>query len=97
MRPESGPMQFGKDWPGLFIRGDNAGGYAHVLQLVLRKWSYGELPDRITMKLVRNLHDALASCDVRNIENCPLQVMKPIEQCLDYIDPASGRGKSNDL
>ena len=23
-RPETGPMQFGDDWPGVFIRGDNA-------------------------------------------------------------------------
>ena len=23
-RPETGPMQFGNDWPGVFIRGDHA-------------------------------------------------------------------------
>lgn len=23
-RPETGVMQFGEDWPGVFIRGDNA-------------------------------------------------------------------------
>lgn len=23
-RPETGPMQFGDDWPGIFIRGDDA-------------------------------------------------------------------------
>lgn len=23
-RPETGAMQFGDDWPGMFIRGDNA-------------------------------------------------------------------------
>ena len=24
-RVETGPVQFGDDWPGLFVRGDNAG------------------------------------------------------------------------
>jgi hypothetical protein len=24
MRAETGPMKFGDDWPGVFIRGDNA-------------------------------------------------------------------------
>jgi hypothetical protein len=27
-------MQFGDDWPGLFIRGDNALVYAHSLQTI---------------------------------------------------------------
>lgn len=27
-RPETGPMQFGDDWPGVFIRGDNALAYS---------------------------------------------------------------------
>lgn len=30
-RVETGPVQFGDDWPGVFIRGDNAG--ALVMQL----------------------------------------------------------------
>lgn len=31
-RVETGPVQFGDDWPGIFIRGDNAFGYAMALQ-----------------------------------------------------------------
>lgn len=31
-RVETGPVQFGDDWPGIFIRGDNAFGYAMELQ-----------------------------------------------------------------
>jgi len=34
-RPETGPMQFGSDWTGIFIRGDNAGGYALSLRELL--------------------------------------------------------------
>jgi len=30
-RVETGTVQFGDDWPGVFIRGDNAGWYAHIL------------------------------------------------------------------
>lgn len=31
-RVETGPIQFGDDWPGIFLRGDNAFGYALALQ-----------------------------------------------------------------
>jgi hypothetical protein len=30
-RVETGPIQFGEDWPGTFIRGDNAAYYAMIL------------------------------------------------------------------
>lgn len=31
-RVETGVVQFGNDWPGVFIRGDNALGYALALK-----------------------------------------------------------------
>lgn len=34
-RPETGPMQFGDDWRGFFIRGDSAMGYIMDLEHVL--------------------------------------------------------------
>ena len=34
-RVETGPVQFNKDWPGLFIRGDGAFGFAGALKHVL--------------------------------------------------------------
>lgn len=34
-RAETGPMQFGGDWPGTFIRGDNAAMYAIHLERLL--------------------------------------------------------------
>lgn len=34
-RVETGPVQFGQDWPGVFIRGDNAACYAMNLRLTL--------------------------------------------------------------
>lgn len=34
-RPETGAMQFGNDWPGVFIRGDNAAHYAMMIDTLL--------------------------------------------------------------
>lgn len=34
-RVETGPLQFGSDWPGVFIRGDNAGAMALSLKFLL--------------------------------------------------------------
>jgi hypothetical protein len=34
-RVETGPIQFGEDWPGTFIRGDNAAYYVMCLEAVL--------------------------------------------------------------
>lgn len=31
-RVETGPTQFNKDWPGVFIRGDNAMYYSMILE-----------------------------------------------------------------
>lgn len=36
-RVETGPIQFGDDWPGTFLRGDTAAGYALYLSQML-KW-----------------------------------------------------------
>lgn len=34
-RVETGPVQFGNDWPGVFIRGDNAMYYAMMLRIAI--------------------------------------------------------------
>jgi len=34
-RMETGPLQFGDDWPGVFIRGDEAIGFANILDHVI--------------------------------------------------------------
>lgn len=36
-RVETGVVQFGEDWPGVFIRGDNAGYYAMALKDILAR------------------------------------------------------------
>lgn len=37
-RVETGPVQFGDDWPGVFIRGDDAAGYyAGIIKTLTRQ------------------------------------------------------------
>lgn len=58
-RVESGPIQFGDDWPGTFIRGDNAFAYAMYLRLLLGAIDTSSDPSfkriAITVECVRGL------------------------------------------
>lgn len=53
-RVETGPVQFGGDWPGVFIRGDNALYYAMALEQVLNGTDPG-LYRRVAKGLVETL------------------------------------------
>ena len=57
-RPENGPMQFGDDWAGVFLRGDCALPHAFSLRQVLQ----GAPPDRMGLSGLIRL---LESCDER--------------------------------
>ena len=59
-RVETGVTQFGDDWPGVFIRGDCAFGYA----MYLRNFINNE-KDEISKASVFGLMSLLASCDER--------------------------------
>lgn len=43
-RVETGPVQFNEDWPGVFIRGDNAGWMALCLEKYMKSVANGEKP-----------------------------------------------------
>jgi len=62
-RVETGPVQFGDDWPGVFIRGDNAGYYALVLKEVLQKGGV----NWIQHPIIESLQDLLASAVVEPV------------------------------
>ena len=64
-RPESGPMQFGNDWPGIFIRGDNALYYAHILSGVAESMATN---GGLWLETVEDLAKLLASCDTRILD-----------------------------
>lgn len=59
-RPETGPMQFGDDWPGVFIRGDGALAAVLSLQRALKRLTadFGAM-DRVALQ---DLLQTLGSC-----------------------------------
>ena len=55
-RVETGPICFGDDWPGLFVRGDNAFNYALHLQLLVEAMEKQDpLFNPIVMSVVKGL------------------------------------------
>jgi len=62
-RVETGPVQFGDDWPGVFIRGDNALTFAHMLQEAL---TYLPAREYLMTAQLAGLVDELQSCSVGN-------------------------------
>lgn len=74
MRPETGPMKFGDDWTGLFIRGDNAAAYAMYLDDVLNSISRGEKPSPIYCACLRGLQCTMGqSREGANVYKGPTQ------------------------
>ena len=80
MRIETGPVQFGDDWPGTFIRGDNAAYYAMLLKDLLELVKDNDDPQvKFDVALLQGLVDDLVSSDVRNFRN--ILKLRPIEEC----------------
>jgi hypothetical protein len=75
-RPESGPIKFGSDWTGIFLRGDNAAHYASAIDAVLS----GEPVDSnyIALKSLLQILDSSREgpgCDpvkLKQFEDCTL-------------------------
>lgn len=65
-RVETGPVQFGDDWPGVFIRGDSAFAYAMALRAMLRGTA-----DPFSEAMVMGLADTLASSDLTGVSKSP--------------------------
>jgi len=59
-RVETGPIKFGDDWTGVFIRGDRALNYAQMLE-----WLAKQVEDPIQRDSVKGLRELLLSCDER--------------------------------
>jgi hypothetical protein len=58
-RVESGPVQFGDDLPGVFIRGDYAGCFALALKRVVMSNEVNDLDKSILLNLQKILADAV--------------------------------------
>lgn len=59
-RISTGVLQIGKDWPGIFIRGDEALAMASVIELYLVEQG----APIVEHPVIKNLLDLLRSCDV---------------------------------
>lgn len=57
-RVETGPIQFGKDWPGMFLRGDTCMIYAQAIDAILEHNNLCV----IDQKTLLNLKETLTKC-----------------------------------
>lgn len=81
-RPETGPIQFGDDWPGVFLRGDNATAYAIILREVLYRRTGIRPTDTMQayeVEALKALLVDLETCDQRNA--VPKVRLKPWGDC----------------
>lgn len=62
-RIETGALQIGDDWPGIFIRGDHAiMGYAPALKYIIDNY---EIEDLYTKVELNSLYQLLTSCNLQ--------------------------------
>ena len=66
---ETGIVQFGNDWPGVFIRGDNAFSYKQHLDVIIKWTEAGDIHGdaAISLEILKGLSGLLGDSDVRNI------------------------------
>jgi len=81
-RRETGPIQFGDDWPGIFIRGDEALGMAVYLEAFLNGLDFYRTAIERHIKLLK-------SCDIE-----ALKAQEPCNTCggtkiVHFTTPAS--------
>lgn len=65
-RVETGVIQFGDDWPGVFFRGDEARATARMLKALMQHVGHPEY--LANGSLLHQLVDQLESCRVKNKE-----------------------------
>ena len=78
-RPENGPMMFGDDWCGVFLRGDCAGPFGMFLNHLVKRAEEDFGP--IEAAQLQGLARLLSSCE--HSEDGPpkeAQVMRPFEE-----------------
>ena len=63
-RAETGPMAFDGDWPGLFIRGDNALAFAGHLRAVVHYAKQAGRASALSVACAERLLNHLESCHV---------------------------------
>ena len=76
-RIETGKVQFGDDWSGIFIRGDNVAGYYLPLTILKTKITEGKEIDNFDMVVIDNLinlfgkvHEDVNVLKLKDIKEC---------------------------
>ena len=85
-RPETGPMEFEGDWPGVFIRGDNAYGYITCLKgfLELHPETENEsILEYNCRREIEQLIELLHSSNVPRDPNFPLKL--PFQRMKGFV------------
>lgn len=84
-------MQFGDDWPGIFVRGDDAFAFAMFLEDIARELAKAGSRSLASMQL-RGLIEMFKSSDIRKNPSCQKaelvtdsKVMKPVENAITSI------------
>jgi hypothetical protein len=86
-RPETGPMKFGDDWRGLFIRGDNAFYYWTLLIATIKCLDTKDQEQQLRARQLERLRDLLYQAVQNQLPNAPpitpdseVQHMKPFNR-----------------
>jgi len=64
-RQDTGPIQFGDDWPGMFIRGDEALAYALDIEEAAEQIEQGDQASRLDAQRLRAFAQVLRQCEAR--------------------------------
>ena len=80
-RPDTGPMAFGEDWTGIFLRGDEACYFAFQLGIIL-EMNLDIEP--IAKKYIEGLQKVLSACNEKdgNFNKKDIQLLKPWKECI---------------
>lgn len=88
MRAETGAVQFGDDWPGVFLRGDDALYYAHCLSNFLREL---DTRDVLARRAVEQFVNTLCSAQTSgSAAPAGCQVLHAFEDCVATTASESG-------
>jgi hypothetical protein len=77
-RAETGAMQFGDDWPGVFIRGDHAAAYVMALSQVLERTKTDDIAHSLAVLQCAGLLNTLRGCDARS--NPTVQLLRSFDE-----------------
>lgn len=78
-RIETGVIQFGDDWPGVFIRGDDAFNYVVWIDAYLG--STGDSPDAVGRHFLLDLQKLLERSNVHREGHGPVLSLRSAEEC----------------